>query len=109
MAAGLPFLPTVRRRNRGNVSGANKSETIPDEFCAVRVKSIAKRLGEHLGGKWTYDRHSSWWCDDGKRHVARCSPGTDDRDEQLGPPMYYLYGGETPQRVIFGSKGISLA
>ena len=42
--------------------------------------SKAKNLGLNLGGKWKYDGVYGWWCDDGVRHVIRCSAGVDEWD-----------------------------
>jgi hypothetical protein len=61
--------------------------------------SIAKSLSKHLGGTWKYDGLASWWCDDDKRHVSRCSAGVDDWDNELGPAQYWLYGIEVPERA----------
>jgi hypothetical protein len=58
--------------------------------------SIAKQLEKNLGGKWKYDCMSTWWCDDGKRHVSRCSSMFDDEDRC--PPQYWLYeDGKAPR------------
>lgn len=45
---------------------------------------------------WGY---GSWWCDDKKRHVSRCSSGVDEFDNPLGPPQYYLYCKDKPGAV----------
>lgn len=61
--------------------------------------SKAKNLAHHLGGKWKYDGVCGWHCDDGVRHVYRCSAGVDEWDNPLGPPEYWLYGQGTPKRA----------
>lgn len=60
------------------------------------MTSKAKNLAKTLGGEWTYDGISSWWCSDGIRHVARCSAGVDEFDNPLGPPEYWLYTKSQP-------------
>lgn len=73
------------------------------------MKSKAKQLSEMLGGNWVYDGMSSWWCDDGDRHVSRVHTGGFDI---VGEPMpgsgYFLYGNGAPERICFGSKEIKL-
>jgi hypothetical protein len=61
--------------------------------------SVAKNLAKHLGGKWTYDGRASWWCDDEKRSVSRCSAGVDEFENPLGPAEFWLYGDGTPRRA----------
>ena len=73
----------------------------------VRTKSKVKLLEKALGGKWTYDGHCSWNCDDG-RHVSRCSAGVDEWDNELGPAQYYLYTGETTKRIFWKHDGLTL-
>ena len=64
------------------------------------MRSKASRLAKALGGEWTYDGRASWWCNDGKRHVSRCSAGVDEYDNEVGPAQYWLYEkGKTPKRV----------
>jgi hypothetical protein len=63
------------------------------------MTTIAKRLSKHLGGKWAYDNLSTWWCDDNKRSVSRCSAGVDEFDNDLGPAQYWLYGDGNPRRA----------
>lgn len=59
--------------------------------------SVAKNLAKNLGGKWSYDGVSSWWCDDGVRHVSRCCS---DYSDEYGPIEYWLYGvAPYPQRA----------
>jgi len=60
-------------------------------------------LGKVLGGTWKYDGNTTWWCDDGKRHVSRCSSGVDEQDNPTGPAQYFLYAeGESPRSITFG-------
>jgi hypothetical protein len=62
--------------------------------------SFAKLFGITFGGTWKYDCEATWWCDDNKRHISRCSPGVDEFDNPVGPPVYYLYeDNQTPQLV----------
>ena len=61
--------------------------------------SIARRLSKSLGGGWRYDGRASWWCNDGKRHVSRCSAGVDEHDNEVGPAQYWLYDDGVPVRA----------
>jgi hypothetical protein len=63
-----------------------------------RSTSIASLFNLTFGGTWKYDCEATWWCDDKKRHISRCSPGVDEFDNPVGPPVYYLYeDGQSPQ------------
>lgn len=73
------------------------------------MKSKAKLLGEKHGGKWTYDGVSSWWCDDGKRHVSRVHTGGFDVNGEAMPGSgYFMYGEGAPKRISFSLGGLSL-
>jgi hypothetical protein len=48
-----------------------------------------KYFEEHYGGTWKYDGCTSWWCDDGKRHVSRTASCMCD-DVCPHPPRYIL-------------------
>ena len=58
--------------------------------------SKAKALSKALGGRWKYDGMTAWWCDDGRRHVARVCAGVDEFDHDVGPPQYWLYEKDNP-------------
>ena len=67
---------------------------------AAALTSIAKRLGEKLGGKWKYDGCTTWWCDDGKRHVSRCCGDFYDDAYPPAPSQYWLYEeGRSPRQA----------
>ena len=74
---------------------------------AVRVKSKTKLLEKFLGGKWTYDGHCSWNCDNGS-HVSRCSAGVDEWDNELGPAQYYLYNIVSVKQILWRHDGLTL-
>jgi hypothetical protein len=61
--------------------------------------SKAKILAKRYGGTWKYDGCTTWWCDDGKRHVTRTSSGVDEWENALGPPDYILYN--PPEKPIY--------
>jgi hypothetical protein len=63
------------------------------------VVNRAKRLSELFGGKWKYDNQTTWWCDDGKRHVSRCCSAFDE--SEMAPSQYWLYGDGGPKLVRF--------
>ena len=63
--------------------------------CIRLTESISKWLGQKFGGKWCYDYHGSWWCDDNLRHVSRYSD-LDECENIVGPPRYCLY---TPDKT----------
>lgn len=64
------------------------------------MRSKAENLSHSLGGEWSYDGCTTWWCSDGTRHVSRCSAGVDEFDNEVGPPQYWLYTeGESPKRA----------
>lgn len=64
--------------------------------------SYAKLLGKEFGGSWRYDGCTTWWCDDGRRHVARTASDFYDDGDRPGPPTYYLYeDGHAPRIVRF--------
>lgn len=67
------------------------------EMRVVRRPSIAKWLAKNKGGKWTYDGHATWWCDDGVRHMSRVAMSMDENDPRYG---YHLYGGDNPGWVF---------
>ncbi len=77
------------------------AEIISKGIRARGYKSKSHRLHQLFGGKWIYDYRCSWWCDDDKRHVSRCSAGVDEFDNEIGPPEYWLYGDGEPKRVYF--------
>ncbi len=60
--------------------------------------SRCKHLEKTLGGKWKYGNPGYWHCDDG-RSISRCSAGTDEFDNQVGSPQYWLYGDGIPRRA----------
>jgi hypothetical protein len=74
-------------------------------MLAVRCKSKVKIFAKVLGGVWKYDGICMWWCDDGKRSVARYSAGVDEWDNELGPPQYWLYGDGIPKRIWWKYDG----
>ncbi|MHA2279906.1 MAG: hypothetical protein ACXAC5_03390 [Promethearchaeota archaeon] len=57
-----------------------------------------KYLEKHFGGKWKYDGVTSWWCDDGKRHVSRTASCMCD-DICNHPPRYFLYGKDEVREI----------
>ena len=57
----------------------------------IKKLNITKYLREKFGGTWKYDGTSAWFCDDGKRHVARVASCFCDDDYCNAPPAYYLY------------------
>jgi hypothetical protein len=59
-----------------------------------------KLLEKEFGGKWKYDNHATWWCDDNKRHVARVQSCHCD-DICNHPSVYYMYGDGTPKLIWF--------
>jgi hypothetical protein len=63
-----------------------------------RKISKTKYLEKHFGGKWEYDHVTSWWCDDGKRHVSRTATCTCD-DLCKCPVRYFLYGEEKAKEI----------
>jgi len=64
------------------------------------MASVAKNLGATLGGIWKYDGICTWYCDDKKRRISRCSAGVDEFDNEVGPAQYWLYeDGKTPKRA----------
>jgi|TARA_R100000093_G_scaffold66691_1_gene37926 hypothetical protein len=71
------------------------------------LKSKAKQLSEKLGGIWTYDGMSSWWCDDNQRHVSKVHTGGFDINGEAMPGYgYFLYGDGAPKRVYFSGVTI---
>ena len=60
--------------------------------------TVTKHLEKNLGGKWKYDGHTAWWCDDEKRYVARTAD-LYNGDDEYAPPSYWLYSDETPRRA----------
>jgi hypothetical protein len=66
----------------------------------LKPMSISRWLEENKGGKWKYDNHATWWCDDDERHVSRVAKDFSD-DSGTGPVGYYLYGGASPGWVYF--------
>jgi hypothetical protein len=66
-----------------------------------KIKSHSK-LFEALGGKWAYD-NGCWWCDDGRRFIARVQTCTHD-DYCKCPIKYYLYGEEKSKIISFAAK-----
>lgn len=70
-------------------------------FEPIKKISKSKFLAEKYGGKWKFDGMACWWCDDGKRHVARTASCCCD-DENCGcPSQYWLYGDGTPEMVYW--------
>jgi len=68
-----------------------------------KPKNISKWLGDRYGGKWTYDKHYSWHCDDNERRVCRCSALSPqhDGDDDSFRIVYWMYGNGTPVRIWF--------
>ena len=63
-----------------------------------KVLNIRKWLEKNKGGKWKYDGHGSWNCDDGDRSVRRVSM---DCMDECSPVGYYLYGCDDHGWVYF--------
>jgi hypothetical protein len=63
------------------------------------MTSTCKHLEKTLGGKWKYGNPGCWYCDDQIRMIVRCSAGTDEFDNQVGTPQYWLYGDGSPRRA----------
>jgi hypothetical protein len=67
-------------------------------FKPKRRKPIYKTLEEKYGGKWTYNKRGTWWCDDNKRHVSRVAMCFCDEWCKC-PTEYFMYGDGIPERV----------
>ncbi len=78
-----------------NRAKTDKANAVRKEFglMVIRRPSIASWLTKNKGGKWTYDHHATWWCDDGIRHVSRVAMDATEEDGAYG---YHLYGGDDP-------------
>lgn len=74
-----------------------------DLLSSIRIsrRNISKSLAKEYGGKWTYDNYTTWWCDDGIRHMSRVSADFDEWGNQVGHAQYYLYGDGTPRKLYF--------
>lgn len=62
----------------------------------IQKVNITQWLNKHEGGKWKYDGHATWWCDDGERHLSRVAMDFTDEDCWTG---YHLYGGKNPRWI----------
>jgi len=63
-------------------------------------RNKSQYLTKKYGGRWEYDGHTTWHCNDG-RYVMRCSAGVDEFDNDLGS-QYWLYEeGKAPELVLF--------
>lgn len=68
------------------------------------MKSIAKQLGEKLGGAWQY-AGTTWRCDDGHRYVSRVHTGGFDVNGEALPGFgYFLFGGDLSQRIYLNDS-----
>ena len=70
--------------------------------CHPRKINKTKYLEKYYGGKWKYDGHGSWWCDDDKRSVTRVSTCMMDSrcdDSCKCPVACWMYGDDAPQRI----------
>lgn len=70
------------------------NDFLTNQSMSRKIKSYSK-LFEALGGKWKYDNVTCWFCDDGRRFIARTTAG------------YYLYGDGTPKRIVIFYKKIT--
>lgn len=68
-------------------------------FEQVKPFNISKWLAKNKGGKWKYDGKCCWWCDDGKRHVARVAMDCMDENSPAG---YCLYSDKNSEWIYFG-------
>lgn len=66
-----------------------------------KTQSLASAFKEKFGGKWKYDGCTTWWCDDGIRHISRVAVGFDSTGEGTGQSALCLYydDGRTPEWV----------
>jgi len=67
------------------------SNLLKELVDSCKLINISANLSKKYGGKWKYDHHGSWWCDDDKRFVRACSMC--GCDEPCGhATSYFLYG-----------------
>lgn len=66
-----------------------------------KVESTVKYLARKFGGKWRYEGHGAWECDDGNRYVWRVHTGGYDYSGNDMPGsslcLYYRDGLKTPE------------
>lgn len=58
-----------------------------------------KYFKQKYGGKWKYDCHGTWICNDGKRFINRVAGCSCDGDCDH-PSRMYLYGDGIPKLVM---------